>query len=543
MMPIFFHVEAHIWILYALFGNGFLLNIVLRRFSKSYACVTEPIEAQVICAFVFSLLTNYAVLYLLEVANARFSLSLYLLLSITVVLTFVVLGWCKGRLISLQGISFWAISLYGAVFVMLFLNGGLIDQVSDAWWHMSKANRIGWENSILNHSRHLTGVEERYYPSLWHANLAMLRDLSGVGLPSIWNAFTAWGAVLKTMGFYLLGYGLFKNRTLALLSAALFVLLPGVGSSYLRVSAWPSHLSYVVLFAALYVFFDIFKKLESLTGIESIREVLANPAHYFILACYLISIYLLHAFELVLFFSVIFAFLISRSLSMGLFNGKVGFDKNDKIGVISMTYRGILIALLVVSLWLVLNSKSSMSLDNIYKWFPFIVFLILTLVEFRRPEQRSTSIILGVSLVFLVLLSLDYQHIYSLFDRTYALPLTGTHERPLASNGWFGEQLYLPSWDFELRQGLLWSGVVGLILSIWMHMTIPSNGSMFLTSTSILVWIVCTSPYVYTWISATLDYHSVWRLSITSFHPLIIGASLLYLFDKAALRGSNENTD
>ncbi len=526
-MPIFFHIEAHLWILYTLLGNGLLLNFLLRRVSKSYREITSPLEAQVLSAFVFSLLINYAVLLLFDYLDFAFGNIIYVLVMLTTALSMVVFNYCREQMDIVKSVSWINLVLYLIIFILLFINGGLIDQVSDAWWHMSKANRIAWESSVVDHGRHLSGEIERFYPALWHSNLAMIRELSGQGLPAIWNAFTAWGAVFKAMGFYLLGLGLFRNRGVAFAGAVLFVLLPGIGASYLRVSAWPSHLSYAILFFALYVFCNVDQVTKDRSLVNGIKQLLEQPGPVLLLITLLIAISMLHLFELVLFFCSVFAFFVARSIS-GFFVTNMDFGGRT-LNLNRLVYRAVLAVFFtaaIIRLYLIEYKEFADSPSMIM--LPLLILLLLT-VELMSKQTIFLRIALGLILALLLLASLDFQHVYALFDASYSLPRTGSFERPLSSDGWFNEKMLLPSWDFQLRQGLLWSGLFGLFISAFLFWFSRSEGALFVFSNSMLVWLVCTSPYIYSWITEALDYHSTWRISLLSFHQLALGAAIALL--------------
>jgi len=181
-MPIFFHAESHLWIAYLFFLNGAMLSVLIRSWSQSYREITSTIEAQVLSAFFTSLLLNGVVLSLLEVGDFSFELAAYCLLSVSIVLLLVcVSAIVRGHALYLN--CQWSVLrlvIYGMIFVVLFYNGGLIEQVSDAWWHMSLANKIAMANGFEPELGHLTGTNTRDYPSLWHANLALAREVSGV---------------------------------------------------------------------------------------------------------------------------------------------------------------------------------------------------------------------------------------------------------------------------------------------------------------------------------------------------------------------------
>jgi len=526
MMPIFFHLQAHLWIAYALFFNGFLLNRICLHYSKQYRDLCKPLEAQVVMSFGFSLAFNGTLLLALDFVDASFSLAIYGLLGLSAL--------CLGVVVRCALYRSWptdvtksALVLYALMFVVLFYNGGMIDQVSDAWWHMSLANKIGWANSFNLEYGHLTGVPSRYYPPLWHGNLALLRELSDQGLPAIWNAFTAWGGALKLMAYYLVGLALFKDKGIAVLGALLFALLPGFGNSYMRVSAWPAHIAYVFWFFSLYVAFNIIGQAsERLTFTRHLLKVLQNYIALLVLSLILVLIFYSHQFEVLLFVGALFLYLLGLSLTRLFGNGASIMDASQPLYV--YVYRCALCALMIIALWVgfKLEERATSTDDYLVLLLPVLIFVTLFLADVVSRKKRLFSKFLVLLILGILLFSVNYTHLVSLFYPDMALPLSGSGERPVVATGWFGSELALPGWHLQLRTGLLWSGVIGAILSLVMVIQKPSPAWVFISINCGFVWLLCVSPYLYTWLSDALAYHSTWRFGMLSFHQLAVAATL-----------------
>jgi len=77
MMPIFFHVESHLWILVLLLLNGSFIHAALYSASQQYRELTRQFEAQVIMSFAFSLALNGVILLSLDVLDFPFSKAIY----------------------------------------------------------------------------------------------------------------------------------------------------------------------------------------------------------------------------------------------------------------------------------------------------------------------------------------------------------------------------------------------------------------------------------------------------------------------------------
>ncbi len=524
MMPIFFHAKAHLWIAYTLFFNGILLTLIFTSLSPRFEEIVETFEAKILSSFAFSLSLNSLVLLVLDYLNQPFSNAIYPLLTVSVVLLIVVTysGAFKEKKL---GIDLLVFPLYIFMFIVLFYNGGLIDQISDAWWHMSLANQIGIENTLTGNTKHLTGLPERYYPPLWHGNLALIREISGIQLPTLWNAFTAWGGVLKLMGFYLLGLGVFADRKIAFLGAVLFALLPGLGNSYMRVSAWPSHVSYSLWFFSLFLTFGILDsfKTKKHNLITEFKHLWQQRVLVCMLVLIILLMYFLHQFEVLLLFTSVTVYLFVLALK----NGEE--HSHNRIKTVYLGLRLVLFALLFFAIYKAFTIETDSGIDAyLLRIFPVIISCILIVLHFAGRLNGRSKFALLFALAGLLLLSINFQHVASLFVPELALPRGASHTQPMIAMGWFGGELSLPGWHHQLRMGLLWSGVIAFIVSAVMIVGERSRGWVFVAANCIFVWSLILSPYIYHWFSVSLNYHSVWRFAMLSFHPLVIAAMCIW---------------
>ena len=533
MMPIFFHANAHLWIVLALFANGFTVHLLCQSVSKQYRSLVAPLEAQVIMSFVFSLAINGLTLLALDLAGLAFSNAIYVLLAVAG--TSLTIAVWRGVFSAWNmDVNYAGLILYAAMFIVLFYNGGMIDQISDAWWHMSLANKIGWANSFSLEYGHLTGMPERYYPPLWHANLALLRELSGQSLPSIWNAFTAWGGVLKLMAFYLLGLALFGDRKIAFLGAFFFALLPGIGNSYMRVSAWPSHQAYTLFYFSLFVLFRVVDEYQHSSNclFDEIKLTLNKWPMLLVLFLTLLLVFFLHQFEVLIFCIAVFLYLLGLSQYRFFKSASEGAMPDASVSLFRLLYRIGLGLLIAISIYFLTGNR--VGLGHLDGWvvvlLPVFLCTLLLMIDLGWFAKKRIGYLIFTAFVLAILMSLSYQHLVSLFVPELALPSSGTGERPLLATGWFGNKLTVPGWHLQLRSGLLWSGLLGMILSVAICVCRPSRGAIFLASNCCFVWIVCLSPYLYQWLTSGLAYHSVWRVATLSFHPLVIAVVCVWLW-------------
>lgn len=547
MMPIFFHLQSHLWIAYLLVINGLGLHLILRSYVASYRQLSTPFEAQAMASLFLSIGLNAGVILYCQWQQLAFAESLPFYLGLSVLLS-VWLVWLikSGRIqVAVQPLTISVnqllrAALYLCVFVLLFLNGGLIEQITDAWWHLSLAQKIAHTGVIEQSVGHLNGLSDRYYPPLWHGNLALLAQLSQQDLPLLWNSLTAWLAMFKVMSFYLLALGLSKDRRVALISALLFVLLPGIGDSYLRVSAWPSHLAYTALFAAMYTAFRLLDECQqqAASPLQVLSTTVLRRKSYLIcLIGMALIIYYSHKVELVWFAMAFVAYLASLVIR----NGLVPHAKRLETSLVLVLARAGLLALSFGAVLLLFSelggfselglSLGRLELDQLLAHLLVIAVLSLLVLCSFLPVRNSKWLLLLVCGAMIDLaLSINYTHLASLFNHQLALPRSSLHELPLVAKGWFGGELIVPGWHLQLRAGLLYSGIVAIPLALLLAVFRPSRLSLFCAANALMVLLFCSSPYLYYWLTHAMNYHSSWRVAILLFHPIVFAAVLLELW-------------
>ena len=550
MMPLFFHLESHLWIAYLFFVNGFVVSYFLGNFSEPYRALTNSMEARILAAFFISISINGLLLLGLDLAGLNFSLMKILLPALSAVLVCAfAINFHKFRrsLSDLVGeVDAWRLLLYSAVFVVLFYNGGLIEQTSDAWWHMSLANKIGINSTFTLEQGHLNGLSNRYYPPLWHGNLALANLISNQSLPVLWDSFTAWGSVLKVMSFFLMALSLGNNKAIASLSALLFVLLPGLGNSYLRVSAWPSHISYMAWFCLFYVNFSILDSIKpQVNGFVEAGKALFDRVS--LLACFValsLIITFSHQLELLLFLLGLLAYFFGLSIYRVLTN-----ESTDQLEsaqwIVNMVGTLMLVGAVAISSWFAYQQVSQIAVVSdisIAYFIPLIFLLVIAYIQLKSSSVSNVfnsplAIGLLVLIAFIMIISIDLRHLLSLFDPELAYPKAKFHELPLLSSGWLGGELNVPGWHLQLRAGLLYSGVIAVPLSVYLAFSGPSRITVFLASNCLLAFLFLISPYLFHWFGEILAYHSPWRIAILIFHPIVFAVAIHALWQKLANGG------
>jgi len=536
-MPIFFNLESHLWIGAVFVLNGLMLTWFLRAKFDSFRELTTPIESQILSAFFLSLSINGLILLLLDLLSFEFSHARWFLL-----LTVITLVYALYR--STFRVRFYSpfnfelhiarLALYLFVFAVLFYNGGLIEQTTDSWWHMSLINKIYLESTYSPNPGHLTGLPTRYYPPLWHGNIALIKQLSEIQIPVIWNSLTAWVGMFKVMAFYLFAYGLSKNKLLAFLAAVLFFLLPGIGASFMRVSAWPSHVAYTAWFLMFYTFALMFDDLPDKTkslpqGVWSLISKASSKL--VVLGILAILVLFIHKAEILWFAIAWLSYLMAASVSRVFSrNGEYIIERDHYL--LSVFYRATLIVVIGYSLWFAVNQNAFMNIsdESLAYLLPIILSILLLLLDVNYKAKAISFCLIFVFLA-LVLASIDYVHFYSLFVPELALPNGYAHESPAAAIGYLGGELDAPGWHLQLRSGLLYAGILSIIVAVVALVVKPSKISILLAGTSCLAILFCLSPYLYHWLKEILDYHSPWRVALIIFHPISWALALIAIND------------
>ena len=540
-MPIFFNTASHLWIVYLFFVNGALLHWILRGASPGYARLTIPLEAQVLAAFFISISLNaLAMLLVAAIGFSFYSLILGLpVLSLILVMGFTLTVRQRGISNLLEfNVCIIRSLLYGVVFVILFYNGGLIERIADSWWHMSMANKIGIANSLDPRLSHLDGISRRYYPPMWHGNLALAHLLSGISIPVFWNSFTAWGGVLKVMAFYLFALALSKSNRVALMSAVLFVLLPGMSYSFLRVSAWPSHIAFAAWFALYYVVFRLLDHRPSLGRgiIRQLFDLLVAEKASILIAVVLLAIILsTHQLEALWFALSIFFYWLAL-VFVRVWVGGASVPTEPNLWWFELV--GVCFAIMAIgaTTWLVFVGFSvrTTEWDLVLSYLlPVTLFSGVLIAQLwlwnSSPEPLKSWFRVSILVMFgMLLFSIDLKQLYSLFDPSAAYPMPRYPQSPLQVRGIFGGMLELPGWHLQLRAALLYSGIISVPLALAAALIQLSRATLFLAANASMVLIICTSPYLYQWLSDVLYYHSAWRIAGLIFHPIIF-ASLFWL--------------
>ncbi|MBM9602694.1 hypothetical protein [Desulfopila inferna] len=501
----------------------------------------KKFEANIVACFFLSLAINGLCLAILFQFDLRIDYVKFVIPLLTFSLVFLCILSGAWKNIKLKAIlTLWGlvrIGTYGFVFLILCYNGGLIELIADSWYHLSLANKIS-EFSTFSVDGHLNGVTEKNYPRLWHGNLALLHNLSGSSFPMLWNSVTAWIGVFKVMAFYLFTFGLSKSEKVAAISIVLFVLLPGMGDSYLRVSAWPSHISYTAWFVLFFLTFQLFDRLSNSYGTEKkeifqgsfvCKLVRQHKVHLITFVFVFCIVGLSHLAEIVWYTCGLLFYAIALIFCDTFMKGKIEFQE-PAFQFLRIYMICIFLAILLITVMnyspLVLEGKTNM---GVYLLIALVVSITAALLgsvytPWKKAELFGVKVpkILLFIFVVMVLMSVDVRQVISLFIPHIGYKKSVINEAPLILSGLLEGWGKLPSWHMQLRPGLLYVGVTAIALSIPLAFFKPGRSSCFLLGNSVIPFIILVSPYFYTWFSDMLQYHSAWRVSLLIFHPIIL---------------------
>ena len=426
-----------------------------------------------------------------------------------------------------------------AFFVLMLFQGGVLDMLADGWWHIAYANQMVADDSIFVSRHPITGALSNsvLYPPLWHLQLALIADFTKIDLPLLWHFMAALNALLLLSALYLMVLKLTQQKNVALTSVVLHLLIIGGLISYARVGSWPGNFSYIALF---YGFAAIFSLSDQLGCSEDnyFRKVLQdkelNKSTILLLVTVGCAIGL-HGVAAAL----LLLGLLAYQLALPFFgSSRPGSQLRNDVRVGT----AILAAGVVVAIFIGLTifdaryrflfgsppaQKTPFSL-----WIPIGILVFISGVRGLNRLPSKTFLGLLIKLVYftalagMLLWSVDWLHLKELF-----LPdpdPLGRHV-PRDFQDAYGNWLFLPFWEHQLRGSLLWSGVVALFIGLILPIFRKDRAGVFLFALSSLVFLVLFSPYFFTLAAFVIPLASTYRVSLLLFAPVILAISLDYL--------------
>ena len=488
---------------------------------------------------VYSLACYALMLIFAHYLNLKFALIIWVMSLISLLFLIILYRLRRklGRLIrhmtfSNQDLLVLVLSL--VIFSIMLANGGLINQLADSWWHITLANKIMLSDTYSLDYHHVLGyeIEHKAFPVrvLWHSILALMMKVSGLPGPLLWHSIAAWIAMLSVISFYLFALALTNNKTVSVVSVVLFIFLLGGLNTYFRISSWPANISYFLWYLMYYYLFKTFNEVqEKVDGFNYRNEntialikdtVMVNRGSILHIILISILIVLIHPGELFLFgMSVIF-------YGLGLLLLLNVPEEQDRIYESKIVSRFTILVIIIAYGWLLYKGTIEVNLAISIAGIALSLILIKFIpVIFNR---NVTKIVLPVLSCILIYLIVDFNHIQKLFipdpkQFSYYGYYIPDYQR------WQGVWLRLPHWEHQLRNGLLFTGVISVALSVWLIVVNKSRSSIFLFSNSLFSFILLCSPFLFSFVIKFLPDHGLYRVHLLIFHPMIIAMSLLYL--------------
>lgn len=547
-------ISAHLAILYVLFIPGILITLVLIRFFREARTLIDGYDLLIIFALLFSITLNGVIAFLCTKFNISYDQ--YATIIGLIDLCLIIILFYKNTKIHQLCLSRSNRTVSNALFIFSFLffvimlvNGGLIDMLADSWWHMSYANRIAESSNYILERNHLTGEPAIWlaYIPLWHIQLALIKNISGEELPYIWHTLAPWLVVLSIFSYYRLSSVLIRSKWGPFVSVIFFTLLLGGLNSYFRVSPWPGNVSYIFWYLLIYLTFRYidFQPDRQSSGSISIFQ----PGQYgrlfkgvwqnrFLVSILILTVLVvagLHRAQLLWYligFLTYFMFIRHANKNSIISNYQINKDYLVLLPIVSL----IVVMLLAVELYLSDSFSVKEIINNPVKYTSITIMLTSIWVYSRfmnltvsndKVWRILLAIVAFVSLYFVI----DWVHLYSLFIESAEVSSKYPHLPRVFEGPIPGLTLKLPSWSHQLRWGLLYSGVLAVPVAIYLLIMRRDRGSYFLASSAIISFLGITSPYYYSALMQVIPYNSMYRIHMMIFTPIIFALLFNHAWD------------
>jgi hypothetical protein len=548
-------LSSHAAIFFVLFIHGGLIVAHARRFVAIFESA-PVLPLFLILAFGVSLAVNTLVGVTFSLLSLNFS---YLLVTLVAMDIALIVSLClrRGFPAGLKPSSVFSghtglLIVIVVLFIIMTQNGGLIDILADSWWHMTLANKIQFHGTVFLDRHHLLGTEitgsNLSYEPAWHTNLALLIAITGLPVPLLWHALAPWCVMLSLCGYYLLAFVLTGNKSVALFAVVLFAVTLGGLNSYFRVSPWPGNVAYIFWYFLLFMSFWLLsqwrqpKRLRGtiLAGLPTIAFLVDSfqrqRASLIILVFGLALVITLHLAELVWYVLTFLFYGVALNIL------KTSRNPNDHTAVLEHDRRVIapVATLLLVSaaIWTYSRHPDRYALISVVT---ALIVLVLVAPLVRQVADKNIQRFVSLAVYILIILALavliDFAHLRELFfpsDKKLNHDFY-VYYIPKWQSGLFGELTQLPYWEHQLRTGLLFSGVAGVVASVYLILRERTRASVFLFANCFIPMLVLITPYLFTYIGLFLPVYGVYRVQLLIFHPLVV-AYVCFCLYKDAMR-------
>lgn len=530
-------LQVYLGIGFFLILPGLLLRLGLARWSRAACDVELSFFALLVESFLLSILINGV----LSIAASMLDLGLSVVKYAIVFLELSLLGIISAdkarlsRIVKLNGsnpLDFVTGTIMVAFFVMMLFQGGILDMLADGWWHMAYVAQMLSENSLFIERHPLVGTDSAavIYPPLWHLQLALIAELTGLQIPILWHFLAAFGGTLLLCALYRMTCVITGNRGIALIAVVAHIFLIGGLNSYARVGSWPGNISYIALYYSFTLTFLLSNQVSN-TKTTRVKAAIKNRdlmTTIILLACSILAMMGLHGVGVALYLLGIFAYFVS----LGILGSRIN---PVAIGLVDRRVCGtILVIGAVLGTFLALTvfkSRYLFLMSSPPAYDPYLSLLIPTiLLAYLAGYRVITTALSGcigkmwarsgyfLILVLAMIFCIDFAHVKELFIPNPD-PI-GRHV-PRDFQGVFGNWLFLPFWEHQLRGGMLISGVLTLALGLILPIFWRDRASVFLFGLCGLVFLVLFSPYFFTLAAFVIPLASTYRISLLLFSPVI----------------------
>ena len=547
-------ISAHLAILYVLFIPGILITLVLMRFFREARTLIDGYDLLIIFALLFSIPLNGVIVFLFTKLNISYDQYATIIGLIDLCLIIILFykntkfhQFCISS--SNRTVSNFLFTFSFLFFVIMLVNGGLIDMLADSWWHMSYANRIAESSNYVLERNHLTGepVISMVYIPLWHIQLALIKHVSGEELPYIWHTLAPWLVVLSIFSYYRLSSVLIRSKWGPFVSVIFFTLLLGGLNSYLRVSPWPGNVSYIFWYLLIYLTFRYidFQPTRQSSGPISIFEteqyaslfkgIWQNRFLVSILVLTVLVIAGLHRAQLLWYltgFLTYFLFIRHANKNSFISNNHIDKDYSVLLPIVSL----FAVMLLAAELYLLDSFSVKEFINNPVKYTSIAIMLTSIwiysrLMNLTVSNDKCWRILLAIAAFVSLYFVIDWVHLYGLFVKSAEVSSNYRHIPRIFEGPFPGLTLKLPSWSHQLRWGLLYSGVLAVPVAIYLVIMRRDRGSYFLASCAIIGFLGITSPYYFSALIQVIPYNSMYRIHMMIFTPIIFALLFNHAWD------------
>ena len=434
-------------------------------------------------------------------------------------------------------------ALIAIVFIGMVFQGGLLDFLADGWWHLAYVSQIISDNSLFITKYPTVGGETAsvIYPPLWHLQLALISEASSISPAVLWHFVAPLNVVFLLLAFYQLLIELTRSKKIAFLAVVLHIFLISGLISYFRVSSWPGNVSYIALYFGLALVFRISTMHHVANDRADSKKSSLNEKSYFYFLL-VTSIFLmvgLHGVEVALFLLTLFSFWICTGLFYppGQMPLQIVADlKHIRLFIGLMSLVGFILALTMFKSRYVFLFNSPPAYEPYLSLiFPVGILIYIAsypwVMRFFVGSEKKQIIKVAYFILLGLMLAgiLNWQHAVELF-----FPISdpvGRHV-PRDFQGILGNWLFLPFWEHQLRGGMLFSGVLSMLVGFMLVFVKRNRATLFIFSTSSLVLLVLLSPYFFTLTAFVIPLASVYRVSLLMFTPLVLAVGLSMLLTK-----------